>query len=224
MPDLPIPPVQSSSRRAALALACTAVLLSACATPQALDAIRSAPPGEPLPVREGLWQVTADVKADSLLVQALSAVPGHATQREYPICLNAVGARLPVRMPRGAEPATSQGGMPLPVDPTGHSTDCRSERVQTQAGWHVDALCTLNQPEVPVRRGSDGRDVPAVSASTRHMSSTAAFWRESDERFSGFSHTSFWRTGGAGPEEGRVGLTLSYSARFVSPDCGTVPV
>lgn len=201
-----------------MALACAALLLAACATPQHLDAIRAAPPGEPLPVREGLWQVTGSVKFEPLLVQTLSAVSGRAAERDYPICLRGVRAKLPMAMPREAEPAATETGMPMPTDPTGRSRDCRGERLQTQAGWRVDELCTVNQPALPARRRPDGREMPAVPASTRQMSMKAEYWRESDERFSGFS-----RAGGGGPDDGRVAMTIRYSARFVSPDCGEVP-
>lgn len=197
-------------------MACAALLLAACATPQHTDAIRAAPPGEPLPVREGLWQVTGSVKFEPLLVQTLSAVSGRAAERDYPICLQGARAKRPMAMPSGSDQRTTESGMPLPSDPAGRSRDCRGERIQTQAGWRVDELCTVNQPELPARRRPDGREMPALPASTRQMSVAAEYWRESDERFSGFS-----RTGGAA--DGGAAMTIRYSARFVSPDCGAVP-
>lgn len=181
--------------------ACTVTLLPGCASMRGVEAIRAGAPGDPAPVRAGLWQVSANLHFDPVWVAALAAVSGRSQTRDYPLCLTEARARLPMQVPASDT-----------LD-----RDCRSERGLTQAGWWIDERCTDVRPAVAPRARADGSVLPELPAQPRESRLQAHYRRSSELAFSGSS-----RVAGSSPRGTDVGMTIIYEARFVSDDCGEV--
>jgi hypothetical protein len=193
--------MQSRSAFCGVLFACTVTLLPGCASKRGVEAIRAGAPGDPAPVRAGLWQVSANLHFEPGWVAAFAAVSGRSQTRDYPLCLTQRRALLPMQAPASDT-----------LD-----RDCRGERGLTQAGWWIDERCTDARPAVAPRPRADGSVSPEVPAQPRETRLHAHYWRSSELTFSGSS-----RVANSSPRGPDVGMTIIYEARFVSDDCGEV--